>query len=348
VTDGTDLERALSRIAGGPAIAGNGVKLLRDARENYPAWLEAIACAERVIHFEKFIIADDMTGWVFVDALAARARAGVRVRLLYDWLGCCFRASSRLWSTLREAGVEVRAFNPPAVTSPLWIGATTARSSRWTAKWASCPAFACPTTGAATARTSPGATPGSRSTALRWRSSTAPLQRPGEGLARRSGRTEWSDPAAVQPAAGDMSLRVVNGRPGQLSLYRLDLLIAASARRTLWLTDAYFVPSAAYVQALGEAARDGVDVRVLIPGTSDVPGLRTLVQSGYRPLIEDRRAAVRVERLDASRQDRGRRRALVAGRLDQPEPLELGHQLGARRRGRGRGLRRRHGGDVPA
>lgn len=285
MTAGTDLERALSRIAGGPAIAGNRVKLLRDAGENYPAWLEAIASAERVVHFENFIIADDMTGWVFVDALAARARAGVRVRLLYDWLGCCLRASSRLWGALREAGVEVRTFNPPGVTSPLWIRrnhrkvitvdgrlgfvsglcvADTWRGDREDEPWRD--------TGVAIS--GPAVAGLDRAFAETWGAAGAPIE-----------PTEWGETAAAQPA-GDMNLRVVGGRPGQLSLYRLDLLIAAAAKRTLWLTDAYFVPSAAYVQALGEAARDGVDVRLLVPGTSDVPGLRPLVQAGYRPLIQ--------------------------------------------------------------
>jgi cardiolipin synthase A/B len=49
------LEQALSRAAGGPLITGNSVRLLRDAAENYPAWLDAIAGAEQTIHFETYI-----------------------------------------------------------------------------------------------------------------------------------------------------------------------------------------------------------------------------------------------------------------------------------------------------
>jgi cardiolipin synthase len=73
--------------------------------------------------------------------------------------------------------------------------------------------------------------------------------------------------------------------------YRLDQFIAATAQRTLWLTDAYFVATTSYVQALAEAARDGVDVRLLVPGSSDVPVLQPVVRAGYRPLIE---AGIRV------------------------------------------------------
>ncbi|HEY0180795.1 MAG TPA: phospholipase D-like domain-containing protein [Dokdonella sp.] len=63
------------------------------------------------------------------------------------------------------------------------------------------------------------------------------------------------------------------------------------ARTNLWLTDAYFVGVAPYVQALAAAARDGVDVRLLVPGTSDVPAVGALSRAGYRPLLE---AGVRV------------------------------------------------------
>ena len=107
-------EQAFSRTAGAPLVAGNRVKLLRDARENYPAWLDAIAGARHWIHFESYIINSDRTGRVFAEALAERARAGVRVRLLYDWLGSLSTMTSRsFWRILRDAGVDTRPFNPP-------------------------------------------------------------------------------------------------------------------------------------------------------------------------------------------------------------------------------------------
>jgi cardiolipin synthase len=79
--------------------------------------------------------------------------------------------------------------------------------------------------------------------------------------------------------------------PNIAALYRLDQLIATIARNTLWLTDAYFVGVATYVQALRAAALDDVDVRLLVPGTSDLPLLAPLTRGGYRPLLE---AGVRV------------------------------------------------------
>jgi cardiolipin synthase len=79
--------------------------------------------------------------------------------------------------------------------------------------------------------------------------------------------------------------------PNTAGLYRIDQLIASMARCNLWLTDAYFVGVAPYVQALIAAARDGVDVRLLVPGASDLPAVGSLSRAGYRPLLE---AGVRV------------------------------------------------------
>jgi cardiolipin synthase len=110
-------EQAFSRAGGAPLVSGNAVRLLRDAAENYPAWLEAIGAAERTIHFESYIIHEDAAGRQFAELLAAKARAGVRVRLIYDWLGALGHASRRFWRSLRQAGVEVRS-SPSMAGSP--------------------------------------------------------------------------------------------------------------------------------------------------------------------------------------------------------------------------------------
>jgi cardiolipin synthase len=110
---------SLPRAAGGKPIPGNRLRLLRDATENYPAWLDAIRSATRTIYFECCIIRDDEAGSMFADALSARARDGVRVRLLYDWLGAAGHTPWRFWRRLRQAGIDVRCFNPPRLSSPL-------------------------------------------------------------------------------------------------------------------------------------------------------------------------------------------------------------------------------------
>ena len=88
-----------------------------------------------------------------------------------------------------------------------------------------------------------------------------------------------------------MGLRVVATVPATAVLFRVDQLVAALAKNRLWLTDAYYAGTTAYVQALRAAAKDGVDVRLLVPNGTDIPILRPLSRAGYRPLLE---AGVRV------------------------------------------------------
>lgn len=99
-----------------------------------------------------------------------------------------------------------------------------------------------------------------------------------------------SESASIQQT-GDVALRIVPTLPGEVGLYRVDQLIAAMARRSMWLTDAYFVGTVSYLEALRGAALDGVDVRLLLPRTSDIPVVRSISRMGYRALLE---AGVRV------------------------------------------------------
>lgn len=76
--------QAFSRASGAQLRDGNEVRLLRDASENYAAWLQAIDAARHTIQFEMYIIHEDDQGRLFADAQARKAGEGVRVRLLYD------------------------------------------------------------------------------------------------------------------------------------------------------------------------------------------------------------------------------------------------------------------------
>lgn len=95
-----------------PLVIGNSIRLLKDAQENYPAWIEAIGAAKQRIYFESYIIHEDDTGRMFAEALVRKAQEGVRVRLIYDWLGGCGTASRAFWNRLRAGGVDVRCYNP--------------------------------------------------------------------------------------------------------------------------------------------------------------------------------------------------------------------------------------------
>jgi cardiolipin synthase len=290
--EGDWLDVALARAAGAAPVSGNRIRVLRDGPENFPAWLEAIASARRYIYFETYIFRGDRTGQQFVDALCARARDGVQVRVLYDWLGS-FSTRSRVWRTLREAGVEVRCFNPFDWSSPLgWVH----RDHRKTVSvdgqvafvsglcvgdaWAGDPAKNIPPwhdTGVQIE--GPAVADVEQAFARVWATVGAPIP-DGERLRR-----------AEMSVVGDSRLRVISDEPGTAGLLRLDQFIASAARQSLWITDAYFAGTPPYVQALRAAALDGVDVRLLVPGSSDIAVLQPVSRAGFRALLE---AGIRV------------------------------------------------------
>jgi cardiolipin synthase len=287
-------EQALSRTSGAPLIEGNQVRILVDADGNYPVWLDAIRAAQRVVHLENYIFEEDEVGDAFAEALIDRARAGVTVRVVRDWLGTMTGSSRGFWRRMASAGVDVRTFNPPRLDSPFgWVSRDHRKMIAVDGKvafvmglciskrWKGDPArHVAPWRDTGVEIRGPAVADVDAAFAQVWEASTGhPL--PESDLV----------PAAECEIVGEVALRVVAGAPAMAGLLRMDQLIAAVARRSLWLTDAYFVGVAPYVQALRAAARDGVDVRLLVPNASDLAILRPLSRSGYRPLLE---AGVRI------------------------------------------------------
>ena len=293
-------DRLFSRVAGAVPVEGNEVRLLRDGAENYPAWLAAIAAARRTVHLENYIIRADGIGQRFAAALAAKAREGVTVRVLYDWMGC-LSTRHGFWRQLREAGVEVRCFNPPRLDSPFgWLS----RNHRKTCSvdgevgfvaglcigqaWAGDPARGiAPWRDTGIELRGPAVADLERAFGQSWAQAGPPPHVPSQAPSQAPS----GPPPAIPAVAGQVPVRVIGSRPNTMGLYRFDQLIAALARHRLWLTDAYFVGTTSYVRALCDAARDGVDVRLLVPGSSDIPLAQALSRAGYRPLLE---AGIRV------------------------------------------------------
>jgi cardiolipin synthase A/B len=268
-------------------VRGNTARVLTDGPSAFDAWLTAIAEAREWIHLENYIIRNDRMGRLFRELLADRANDGVKVSLLHDWLGCWATPNS-FWRPLRAAGVEVRAFAPPKVSEPLRVLRRDHRKVVVTDgtyasvagmcigdEWAGDPEAGVPPwrdTGVEV--TGPAAAVIDRAFARAWREAGAllPLE-------------EIPDPHST-PRTGDVSIRIVEGEPGRSRIYRLSQFVAVGVEHRLWITDPYFVTPPAMTEALAAAARDGVDVRILVPAYNNWPVIGGFSRAGYRPLLE--------------------------------------------------------------
>lgn len=280
--------QAFSRAAGASLIEGNAVRLLKDAAENYPAWLDAIRGAKSYVHFETYIIHEDEAGWEFAEALGTKAREGVHVRLIYDWMGGFGKSSRSFWNHLRTQGVEVRCYNPPQLDSPFgWVH----RDHRKTLTVDGQIGFV---TGLCVGQMWVG-DPGKN--IQPWRDTGVEVRGPAVSEIEQAFAEVWDAMGEELPGdeiakreelqpAGEMAIRVVASQPATAGMMRLDQLVAALAKKQLWLTDAYYAGTSSYVEALRAAAKDGVDVRLLVPNATDIPVLRPLSRAGYRALLE--------------------------------------------------------------
>ena len=226
-------EQAFSRAAGAALVPGNSIRILRDASENYPAWLDAMRRAEKSIHFESYIIYSDDIGREFASVMEEKARQGVKVRIIYDWLGALGRTSFGFWKRLRQAGAEVRCYNPPSAYQPLgWLsrdhrkmiavdGRTAFVSGLCVGRrWAGYPEKAIG----------------------QWRDTGVMVTGPAVADIERAFADVWATMGVPLPAdevpgrdsiapTGDSMLRVVASMPNMAGLFRLDQLNAAAARR---------------------------------------------------------------------------------------------------------------------
>jgi cardiolipin synthase A/B len=285
------LARALDRAAGMRRISGNGVHYLTDGPEIFDAMERFIRDARTIVHFENYIIRHDRTGRRFATALIAAAERGVRVRVVYDAFGCRGTAR-RFWRALRDRGVDVRAFNPPRLLHPF---ETFRRDHR---KYVGVDGLHAIVGGMCIgdewAGNTKDGTPPWRDTALAISGPAVPvLDRAFDRQWRRCGGEPITGSTSVDERGqpGHAAVRVVEGLPRQLRMYRVIDLLTSGAGERVWIADAYLVAPTPLLASAMAAARDGVDVRLLVPGRSDVPGLRTLTRVGYRELLE---AGVRI------------------------------------------------------
>ncbi|HJR43580.1 MAG TPA: cardiolipin synthase B [Gemmatimonadaceae bacterium] len=289
--------RGLWRIAAADASSGNRVALLRDGPRTFDCMLEVIRGARQSVDLESYIFRADDVGRMFADELRAAVARGVVVRVLTDGIGAR-DTPKRFMRELQSSGIAVRIFNPIGfrpwlglvprdhrkllvvdgrigVTGGIGIGEEwrdlerRGRQARWR--------------DTAVSIEGPAAIDMQRAFELMWRRAAGEERRSSARFLVRQARGANVDPAT---AAGAV-VGIIEGEPFRLRIARALQIQAVSAERCIWIANAYFVPSPGEIEALAGAARDGVDVRVLVPSKSDHPWVRLLTRRFYRRLLRN-------------------------------------------------------------
>ena len=261
------LRRRLEALLGVPATEGNQIDLLRNGDQIFPAMLEAVAGAERSIDFLTFVYWKGDIARRFAHALAERARAGVRVRVLLDAIGG--RLMERdLLGHMDECGVQVEWFRKPWLVSPFRQNHRTHRKVLIVDERIGF------TGGVGIAEE----WEGDARNASEWRDTHVRVVGPAvDGLAAafaqnwaESGRPLYDDTDTfpTHERAGSSVVQVIRGSAsvGWNDMATLFRLMIESASSRVRLTSAYFVPDGTFEGLLVDAVRRGVQVDVLIPG----------------------------------------------------------------------------------
>lgn len=262
----------------GPAIvAGNRIDTLLNGDQIFPAMLQAIRAAERTITFETFIYWSGEVGQEFAEALAERARAGVKVHVLLDWVGSNKMDDTQI-DAMREAGVEILKYRPLRWYNISRINNRTHRkllvidgkigftggvgiADNWR---------------------------GNAQDPDHWRDSHFRIEGPVVAQMQAVALDNWMKTTgkvlhgadyfpALQPIANNPADdHPADGSPAQMfssspsggseSMELMYLLAITAAKKSIYLSSAYFVPDDLVLQALVSAVERGVKVQVIVPG----------------------------------------------------------------------------------
>lgn len=315
--EATSLARHLAveqQVAGEPLSLGNTVTLLEDGPATYDAMLAAIRGARDHINMETYILDDDAAGREFAGVLMEKSRAGVSVNLIHDSVGT-LRTPREFFQRLREAGVRTVEFNPVnplrakagwdinnrdhrkllvvdgrvAILgginiSDVYSGGSAGGSAGSGGGYGSGGGSAKPT--------------GSPAKDLPWRDTDVRIEGPVVAALQKIFFDTWTaQKGAALPerdwfpkmeATGRSVVRAIASAPDEKypRIYVTLLSAINSAESQVWLTNAYVVPDPQLVEALGNAARRGVDVRLIVPSATDSKLVFHAGRSSYQAMLD--------------------------------------------------------------
>jgi cardiolipin synthase A/B len=274
----------LRRIDESPMLEGNRITAFFSGPETFEAMRAAIDGARRMVLLESYIFKDDATGRSLLEALGRAVDRGVSVRVLADAFGSI--ATRRdFWKEMRERGIEVRLFNP--LFPQLFLQPF--RDHRKILVIDDEIAF----TGGMNIGDEYGS--GLSAHGGPWRDTHVRIDGPAAWAMAIVFTEAWNAAGGsaigldrLEPQTGPVSVMVLDSRPfrGTGEIASAFAAVVAAARSRIWITNAYFAPRHRAVEALGLAAERGVDVRILLPGKSDVAIVRHAGHGHYAALLE--------------------------------------------------------------
>lgn len=305
-------------LTGKPLSRGNSVELLRDGPATHEAQLEAIRKARHHVHLITYILTDDQVAQDYLKALVDRRKHGVQVRLMFDAVGGR-TVGQPFRDTLAAAKVEVREFGPihPVQSNPV-KGVQDWQLSRRHHRKLLIVDGRVAFTGGINVSDEYRASSAGGSKAAGWRDTHVRIEGPAVRQFQDMFFESWElvgDPAPKDDAfrpklrrKGNEFVRGVNQRGNDLhevalrpvadlgrtekeedaqsAIYGSYLAAMGSARQRIWITQAYFIPNKEFIEVLVRAARRGVDVRLLVPATSDIALMVQASRYHYAPLLE--------------------------------------------------------------
>ncbi len=280
----------IESVSGTPLTAGNKVTLLVDGPATYASMFQAMESARDHINVETYIFEDDETGRRFADMFLKKQAEGVQVNVIYDSVGS-HGTPATFFGRLRDAGVRVIAFNPISPREARRSKSLAHADHRKILIVDGRVAFTggINISGVYSSRFPRKKVRGTRSPP--WRDTDVRIEGPAVAEFQKLFLDMWRRVDRAGPpgrnyfpplaAEGNTLVQAVGSSPGSENRLTYVLYAAAItfAEHSIHVTNAYFVPDDKTLNALCDAARRGVDVKLVLPGTTDA--LLTLSAGRY-------------------------------------------------------------------
>ena len=287
-TNEPQFRRAIGTLLGPPLMGGNRVQELINGEQIFPAMLTAIRNAQQSITFETFIYWSGDIGREFADALAERARAGVKVHVLLDWVGSA-KIEEGFLEKMQTAGVQIHKFHKPNWYNLHRLNNRTHRKllvidgkTGFTGGVGIAPQWT-----------------GNGQDADHWRDSHFRIEGPAVAQMQAVFMDNWLKVTgqvmhdenyfpALQ-AVGSSDAQVFSSSPsgGSESMQLMYQLSITAAKEAIDLSSAYFVPDELTTRILVDALRRGVKIRIITPGEIiDTDTVRAASRGSWGPLLK--------------------------------------------------------------